>query len=100
MVCWPPRQWLPRPTPSSPRAAVLERRQRTAGMRSLSRRRPYVPLLQRVAGVNVALVLAAVGVTVVVLAPSKLSAAIDEEVAVVVAAVALVVLANVYLLRR
>jgi two-component system, NarL family, sensor histidine kinase UhpB len=63
--------------------------------------RRYVPLVQRVTALNVVLVLAAVAVTVVVLAPSRLSSfAIDAEVAVVVGAVALVVLANAYLVRR
>jgi two-component system sensor histidine kinase UhpB len=64
-------------------------------------RRRYVPLLHRVAGINAALVVVAVTVTILVLAPGKISAlALDEEVAVVLAAVAIVVLANVYLLRR
>lgn len=58
-------------------------------------------MLRRVAGLNVLLVVAAVALTVVVLAPGKLSSfAVDEEVALVVAAVAVVVLANVYMLRR
>jgi two-component system sensor histidine kinase UhpB len=58
-------------------------------------------LVQRVTGLNLALVLAAVAVTVIVLAPGKLSSfAIDAEVAVVVGAVAVVVLANVWLVRR
>ncbi len=66
-----------------------------------SRRRRYIPLLQRVAGLNVLLVLASVVITVVVLAPRKISSfAVDEEIVVLVAAVGLVVLANVYLLRR
>jgi len=64
-------------------------------------RRGYVPLLYRVAGINVLLVISAVTLTIVVLAPGKISAlALDEEVAVVLAAVALVVIANVLLLRR
>ncbi|MEO9117894.1 MAG: HAMP domain-containing sensor histidine kinase [Solirubrobacteraceae bacterium] len=50
---------------------------------------------------NVLLVLASVVITVVVLAPRKISSfAVDEEIVVLVAAVGLVVLANVYLLRR
>jgi two-component system sensor histidine kinase UhpB len=58
-------------------------------------------LLHRVAGLNVVLVLAAVAVTVAVLAPSKVSSfALDEEVLLIAATVALVVLANFYLLRR
>lgn len=63
--------------------------------------RAYVPLLHRVAAINALLLTAAVAVTVVVLAPGKISAlALDGEVLVVLAAVALVVLVNVYLLRR
>lgn len=65
------------------------------------RARRYVPLLYRVAAINALLVIAAVAVTVVVLAPRKVSAlALDEEVIVVLAAVALVVGVNVYLLSR
>jgi two-component system, NarL family, sensor histidine kinase UhpB len=61
----------------------------------------YVPLLQRVAGLNALLVISAVIVTIAVLAPQRVSAqALDAEVIVALAAVALVVLANVYLLRR
>jgi two-component system sensor histidine kinase UhpB len=64
-------------------------------------RRRYVPLLHRVAAINAILVIAAVAVTIVVLAPGKVSAlALDEELTVVFVAVVLVVLTNVYLLRR
>jgi two-component system, NarL family, sensor histidine kinase UhpB len=71
------------------------RRQRLASPRR------YVPLLHRVAGLNVLLVIVAVVVTILVLAPSRLSTfTVDEEVIVLVVAVALVVLLNVYLLRR
>jgi two-component system sensor histidine kinase UhpB len=63
--------------------------------------RRYIPLLYRVAGINALLVIAAVTLTIAVLAPGKISVlALDEEVMVVLGAVALVVLANVYLLRR
>jgi two-component system, NarL family, sensor histidine kinase UhpB len=63
--------------------------------------RRYVPLVQRVVAVNVVLVVTAVVVTIVVLAPNRLSSfAVDAEVAVVVGAIALVVLANVYLVRH
>jgi HAMP domain-containing protein len=63
--------------------------------------RRYVPLLHRVAGINAVLVIAAVAVTIVVLAPGKVSAlALDEELIVVLVAVVLVVLTNVYLVRR
>jgi two-component system sensor histidine kinase UhpB len=61
----------------------------------------YVPLLHRVAAINALLVVVAVAVTIIVLAPAKVSGlAVDEELAVVVAAVAVVVLANVFVLRR
>ncbi len=69
--------------------------------RPAGRPRRYVPLVQRVIALNVLLVLAAVAVTVVVLAPSRLSSfAVDAELAVVVVAVALVVVTNVYLVHR
>jgi two-component system, NarL family, sensor histidine kinase UhpB len=61
----------------------------------------YLPLLHRIAGINVLLVVAAVGVTIVVLAPGRISSlAQSEEAAVVLAAVAFVVVANLVLLRR
>ncbi len=63
-------------------------------------RRSYVPLFQRVAGVNALLLIAAVAVTLLVTAPHRLSSFAVEEVAVLVAALALVVLVNMYLLRR
>lgn len=63
--------------------------------------RRYLPLLYRAAGINAVLVVAAVAVTIAVLAPGKVSSiALDEEVLVLVLAVVLVALANVYLLRR
>jgi len=61
----------------------------------------YVPLLYRVAAINAVLLATAVTLTVALLAPGKVSAlAVDEEILVVLGAVALVVIANVYLLRR
>jgi two-component system, NarL family, sensor histidine kinase UhpB len=63
--------------------------------------RAYVPLLHRAAAINALLLTAAVALTVVVLAPGKVSElALDGELLVVLAGVALVVLVNVYLLRR
>lgn len=71
-----------------------------AARRSRSRRR-YLPLLQRVAAINALLVVIAVVVTIAVLAPGRVSPlAVNEELAAVLAAVALVVIANVLLLRR
>ena len=65
------------------------------------RQRRYLSLFERVAGMNALLLIAAVAVTIVVLAPHKISSlAINEEVVVLVAALALVVLVNLYLLRR
>jgi two-component system sensor histidine kinase UhpB len=70
------------------------------GLPSTAGRR-YVPLLYRVAAINALLLAAAVALTIALLAPGKVSVlALDEELAVVLGAVALVVLANVYLLRR
>jgi two-component system, NarL family, sensor histidine kinase UhpB len=59
-----------------------------------------VPLFQRVAGMNALLLIAAVAVTLLVTAPHKLSSFAVEEVAVLVPALALVALTNMYLLRR
>ena len=65
------------------------------------RRRRYLPLLHRVAGINALLLLVAVAVTIVVLVPGhEASYRIDEEGAAVVAAVVVVVLLNLFLLRR
>jgi two-component system, NarL family, sensor histidine kinase UhpB len=65
------------------------------------RRRPYVPLFRRVAAMNALLLIAAVIVTIVVLAPDKISSfEFNEEVIVLVAALALVAFVNLYLLRR
>lgn len=65
------------------------------------RKRAYVRLMQRIIGLNVLLLVAAVAVTVAVLEPGRLTAvALDEEVPVLLAAVALIVIANAYLLGR
>ncbi|HTU86969.1 MAG TPA: histidine kinase [Solirubrobacteraceae bacterium] len=65
------------------------------------RRRRYVPLLHRVAGINVLLLLVAVGGTIAVLVPGHESSyRIDEEGVALLAAVILVVLLNVFLLGR
>ena len=69
--------------------------------RARRRRRRYLPLFERVAGMNALLLIAAVAVTIVVLAPHKLSSfAVNEEVVVLGGALALVVFVNLYLLRR
>jgi two-component system sensor histidine kinase UhpB len=66
-----------------------------------SQRRRYLPLLHRVAGINILLLLTAVGVTIVVLVPGNESSyRIEEEGVVLLVAVALVVLLNLLLLRR
>jgi len=64
------------------------------------RRRRYLPLLYRVGGLNAVLLVAAVVVTLVVLAPRKLSTFEVDEAAVLIAALALVALINLILLRR
>jgi two-component system, NarL family, sensor histidine kinase UhpB len=68
---------------------------------SVKSRRRYVPLFHRVAGLNALLLLVAVAVTIVILVPGHESSyKLDEEGAVLVLAVALVVLVNLLLLRR
>src|SRR5438552_140988 len=63
--------------------------------------RRYLPLLYRVAGLNAVLMIAAVLVTILVLAPHRASSrVVDEEVIAMVLALVLVVAANVLLLRR
>lgn len=60
-----------------------------------------MPLLFRLAAMNVLLLVAAVAVTIVVLAPSREgSLAVGEEIVVIVAAVAVMVAVNVLVLRR
>jgi two-component system sensor histidine kinase UhpB len=65
------------------------------------RRRRYIPLFHRVAGLNAVLLLLAVGLTILILVPGHESTyKIDEEGIVLVLAVILVVLLNLVLLRR
>lgn len=63
-------------------------------------RRRYLPLAYRVGLVNAILLVVAVVVTLLVLAPDKFSKVALDEAAVLVGALALVVLANLLLLRR
>lgn len=66
-----------------------------------TRSRRYLSLFHRVAGINALLLLVAVGVTTLVLVPGhEASYRFDEEGMVLAAAVALVVLLNLLLLRR
>jgi len=64
------------------------------------RRRRYLPLFYRVAGTNALLLIAAVMVTLVVLAPSKFSSFAVDEAAVLAVGLVLVGLANLLVLRR
>jgi two-component system sensor histidine kinase UhpB len=65
------------------------------------RRRQYWSLFRRVAGVNALVLIAAVLVTALVLAPDKISSlAVDRELVVLIAALAVVAFVNLYLLRR
>lgn len=69
--------------------------------RETPRTRRYMPLFQRVAGMNALLLIATVVVTILVLAPHKLSSfEVNEEAAVLVAALALVAGLNLFLVRR
>ncbi len=63
--------------------------------------RRYLSLFQRVAGLNALLLIAAVAVTIAILAPHKISSfTVNEEAAVLVAALALLAFVNLYVLRR
>ncbi len=63
--------------------------------------RRYLPLLHRVAAINALLLLVAVGLTIVILVPGhQASYRVDEEGVLLVAALLLVVLLNLVLLRR
>ena len=64
-------------------------------------RQRYIPLLYRVAGLNALLLVVAVGVTIVVLAPGRVSSfRVDEEGVALIVALLIVVALNVYLVRR
>jgi two-component system, NarL family, sensor histidine kinase UhpB len=64
-------------------------------------KRRYVSIFYRLAVLNALVVVAAVGLTIFVLAPGKLSGLrADEEVAVLVGALVVVVVVNLLLLRR
>jgi two-component system sensor histidine kinase UhpB len=60
----------------------------------------YLPLVYRVAGLNAVLLVAAVGVTLLVLAPRKFSMFALDEAVILAAALALVALVNLMILRR
>lgn len=63
-------------------------------------RRRYVPLFYRVAGMNALLLVAAVVVTLVVLAPRKFSVVAADEAVVLVVGLVLLGLVNLVVLRR
>jgi two-component system sensor histidine kinase UhpB len=63
--------------------------------------RRYLPLLHRVVGLNVILLVFAVGVTLAVIDPARLSSLrVDEEGVVLVVLLAVAVAVNVYVVRR
>ena len=62
--------------------------------------RRYVPLVYRVAGMNAVLLVAAVVVTLLVLAPRKLSMFALDEAVILLAALGLVAIVNLMILRR
>jgi two-component system, NarL family, sensor histidine kinase UhpB len=62
--------------------------------------RRYVPLVVRVAGVNALLLIAAIVVTILVLGPGRFSSFAAKEVVVLVAALVLMAVVNLLLLRR
>jgi two-component system, NarL family, sensor histidine kinase UhpB len=63
--------------------------------------RRYLSLFQRVAGMNALLLLATVAVTIAVVAPERISSfAVNEEVALLLAALVVLACVNLYVLRR
>jgi two-component system sensor histidine kinase UhpB len=83
-----------------PIAAASSEQSLSAETPNEKKRRRYITLFGRVAGVNALLLFGAVLVTILVLAPHKISSFAAEELVVLLAALALVALVNVYLLRR
>jgi len=80
---------------------VPRHRRADAPTRREPRSRRYVSLFQRVAAINALLLLLAVALTIVILVPGHESGyRIDEEGVVLIAALVLVVLLNLALLRR
>jgi two-component system sensor histidine kinase UhpB len=64
-------------------------------------RRRYLPLLHRVAGLNAILLVLAVGVTIVVLDPTRVSSfRVDGAIVLLVVLLAVAVAVNVYVVRR
>src|SRR5205823_5126153 len=69
--------------------------------RRASGRRRYLPLLPRIAGLNALLLVVAVGATILILAPGRVSSVrVDGEGALVALVLVLAVALNVYLVRR
>jgi two-component system sensor histidine kinase UhpB len=80
---------------------VPRRRRADPSTHAQPRSRRYVSLFQRVAAINALLLLLAVALTILVLVPGHESSyRIDEEGVVLIAAIVLVVLLNLALLRR
>lgn len=70
------------------------------GLRGQRARRRYLPLFYRVGSLNALLLVAVVVVTIVVLAPDKFSSVAVDEAIVLVAALVVVAVANLLVLRR
>jgi len=84
-----------------PVAAVAPSINADRPMLDRKRRRQYVSLFGRVAGMNALLLIAAVVVTIVVLAPRRISTfVVDRELLVLVAALVVMAFVNLYVLRR
>jgi two-component system sensor histidine kinase UhpB len=80
---------------------VARRRSTDSSPHAQPRSRRYVSLFQRVAAINALLLLLAVALTILILVPGHESSyRIDEEGVVLIAAIVLVVLLNLALLRR
>src|ERR671930_1193957 len=71
-----------------------------SGYGQAASRRPYTPLFRRVAAINAVVLVGACVVTILVLSPGKLHSFAASEAIVLAGALALVVVINLFLLRR
>ncbi len=83
-----------------PQIAAASSEQMMSADKPSQKKTRYISLFGRVAGVNAVLLIGAVLVTILVLAPHKISSFAAEELAVLLPALALLALVNVFLLRR
>jgi two-component system, NarL family, sensor histidine kinase UhpB len=101
LLAAPPRHYSAEPAGRCQTRRVPRHRRADPSVDPGPRSRRYVSLFQRVAAINALLLLLAVALTIVILAPGHESSyRLDEEGVVLIAALVLVVLLNLALLRR